>query len=45
MTLMKRLTIVARGGRVEKVFYPIFPPDGHADEVIAWLRQHPIAAS
>jgi peroxiredoxin len=38
MTLIKRLTIVARGGRIEHVFYPVFPPDTHADEVIAWLK-------
>ena len=42
MTLNKRLTLIARGGRIEKVFYPVFPPDKHADEVIAWLTQHPI---
>ena len=41
MTLMKRLTIVARHGRIEHVFYPIFPPNTHADEVIAWLKQQP----
>jgi peroxiredoxin len=40
MTLLKRLTMVARGGRIEHVFYPVFPPDKHADEVIAWLKQH-----
>jgi peroxiredoxin len=28
-------------GRIEKVFYPVFPPDKHASEVIAWLRDHP----
>ena len=41
MTLLKRLTIVARRGRIEHVFYPVFPPDAHAEEVIAWLKQHP----
>ena len=41
MTLLKRLTIVARSGRIEHVFYPVFPPDTHAEEVIAWLKQHP----
>jgi peroxiredoxin len=41
MTLMKRLTLIARGGRIEHVFYPVFPPDTHAEAVIAWLRQHP----
>jgi len=43
MTLMKRLTLVVRGNKIEKVFYPVFPPDKHAEEVIAWLRSHPIA--
>ncbi len=41
MTLLKRLTIVARSGRIEHVFYPVFPPDKHAEEVIAWLQAHP----
>jgi peroxiredoxin len=40
MVLMKRLTLVVKGGRIEHVFYPVFPPDKHADEVIAWLKQH-----
>ena len=34
----KRLTLVLDRGRIEHVFYPIFPPDKHADEVLAWLR-------
>ena len=38
MTLYKRLTLVARDGRIEKVFYPVFPPDRNAGEVEAWLR-------
>ncbi len=40
MTLNKRLTLVVRGGKIEHVFYPVFPPDKHADEVIAWLKSH-----
>jgi peroxiredoxin len=36
-TLYKRLTLVAEGGRIAKVFYPVFPPDRHAEEVVAWL--------
>jgi peroxiredoxin len=43
MTLIKRLTMVASAGRIEHVFYPVFPPDTHAEEVIGWLRAHPIA--
>jgi peroxiredoxin len=37
-TLMKRFTLVIAEGRVEHVFYPVFPPDEHAEEVLAWLR-------
>ena len=40
MTLIKRLTLVASAGRIEHVFYPVFPPDKHAEEVIAWLKAH-----
>ena len=44
-TLLKRLTLIARHGRIEHVFYPVFPPDTHAQEVIDWLRTHPVAAA
>ncbi len=37
--LLKRLTLVVSDGKIEKVFYPIFPPDKHAEEVIAWLSK------
>jgi len=37
MRLIKRITLIARDGRIEKVFYPVFPPDRNADEVIEWL--------
>jgi peroxiredoxin len=36
--LLKRFTLVLRGGRIEKVSYPVFPPTTNADEVLAWLR-------
>ena len=39
--LLKRLTLVLSDGKIERVFYPVFPPDKHAEEVIAWLGQHP----
>jgi peroxiredoxin len=39
MTLLRRLTWIARNGRIEKVFYPVFPPDRNAGEVIGWLRE------
>ena len=38
LTLLKRLTWIARAGVIEKVFYPVFPPDRNAADVITWLR-------
>jgi peroxiredoxin len=35
---MKLITLIARDGQIMKVFYPAFPPDRNADEVITWLR-------
>jgi peroxiredoxin len=37
MTLIKRLTLILSDGRVERVFYPVFPPDKNAEEVMQWL--------
>lgn len=36
--LIRRLTLIVQGGRIEHVFYPVFPPDEHAAEVLLWLR-------
>lgn len=41
-TLVKRLTLIVRDGRIAHVFYPVFPPDTHAEEVIAWLTRQSI---
>jgi peroxiredoxin len=38
MTLIKRLTLIVRGGVIETVFYPVFPPDQNAERVLSWLR-------
>jgi peroxiredoxin len=40
MTLYKRLTLIARDGRIERVFYPVFPPDRNAADVLAWIRDN-----
>jgi peroxiredoxin len=37
MTLLKRMALVVDDGKITKVFYPVFPPDKNAEEVIAWL--------
>ncbi len=38
MTLLKRMALIIDNGKITKVFYPVFPPDKNADEVIAWLQ-------
>jgi peroxiredoxin len=43
-TLLNRLTMSIADGRVEHVWYPVFPPDRHAGEVLSWLRANPPAA-
>ena len=37
MTLLKRLTLVIRDGKIEHIFYPVFPPDQNASDVIDWI--------
>jgi len=39
MMLLKRFTLVIDDGIVKHVFYPVFPPDRSASDVIAWLSQ------
>jgi peroxiredoxin len=39
-TLIKRLALVIDAGKVSKVFYPVFPPDRNASDVLAWLEQN-----
>ena len=34
-------TLIVRDGVIEKAFYPVFPPDGNAEVVACWLREHP----
>lgn len=40
MTLIKRMALVIDDGVIVKAFYPVFPPDKNAEEVIAWLAAH-----
>ncbi len=37
LAFIKRLTLVIAGGRIEKVFYPVYPPDASAEQVLEWL--------
>lgn len=40
-SFIKRITLIARDGTIETVFYPVFPPGSDADDVVEWLRQNP----
>lgn len=41
LTLLKRFALVLDDGTVSAVFYPVFPPDRNADEVLEWMKTHP----
>jgi peroxiredoxin len=43
MRLYRRITLVARAGRIVHAFYPVFPPDRNAADVVAWLRANPLS--
>lgn len=36
---LKRLTLILKDGRIERVFYPVPKPEAHAAEVLRWLGQ------
>ena len=40
--LLKRLALIICDGRIERVFYPVFPPNESAAEVLRWLRENPL---
>jgi peroxiredoxin len=40
MILIKRVTLIIEDGQIIKVFYPVFPPDQNAADVIAWLSSY-----
>ena len=42
LALIKRMAIIIDNGRITHVFYPVFPPDKNAGDVLAWLSQNPI---
>jgi peroxiredoxin len=42
LTLIKRLALIVDDGRITHVFYPVFPPDRNAGDVLAWLKHNPV---
>jgi peroxiredoxin len=45
LRLLKRLTMIVRDGIVEHVFYPVFPPNVNAAQVVEWLTNHPMGSA
>jgi peroxiredoxin len=41
LTLIKRLALIVDDARITHVFYPVFPPDRNAGDVLAWLKDNP----
>ena len=42
LTMIKRLAVILDDGRISHVFYPVFPPDRNAGDVLAWLKANPV---
>ena len=42
LTLIKRLALIIDNARITHVFYPVFPPDRNAGDVLAWLKANPV---
>ena len=41
LTMIKRLALIIDKARITQVFYPVFPPDRNAADVLAWLKENP----
>ena len=41
LTMIKRLAMIIDNARITHVFYPVFPPDRNAGDVLAWLKENP----
>jgi len=42
LTLIKRMALIVDDGRITQVFYPVFPPDRNAGDVLMWLKLNPV---
>src|SRR6202011_4025954 len=45
LSLIKRLALIVDAARITHVFYPVFPPDRNAGDVLAWLKDNPVSSS
>jgi peroxiredoxin (alkyl hydroperoxide reductase subunit C) len=41
LVMIKRLALIIDDGRITHVFYPVFPPDRNAGDVLTWLKDNP----
>lgn len=39
MSLIKRLSLAVENGKILKVWYPVFPSDRNAGDVLEWLKE------
>jgi peroxiredoxin len=42
LTMIKRIALIVDDARITHVFYPVFPPDQNAGDVLAWLKDNPV---
>jgi peroxiredoxin len=42
LTMIRRLALIVDNARISHVFYPVFPPDRNAADVLAWLQENPV---
>jgi peroxiredoxin len=42
LTMIKRMALIIDDGHITHVFYPVFPPDRNAGDVLEWLKQNPV---
>jgi peroxiredoxin (alkyl hydroperoxide reductase subunit C) len=42
LTMIKRLAMIIDDAKITHVFYPVFPPDRNAGDVLAWLKANPV---
>ena len=42
LTLIRRLALIVDNARIRHVFYPVFPPDRNAGDVLNWLKDNPV---
>ncbi|MDE2378181.1 peroxiredoxin [Bradyrhizobium sp.] len=45
LTLIRRLALIVDDARIKEVFYPVFPPDRNAGDVLEWLKRNPRGAA